>query len=847
MSIDMTQFYQVFFDESAEHLGEMESLLLELDVQAPDVEQLNAIFRAAHSIKGSAGTFGFTDLSQVTHILENLLDKIRKNELPLRSQMVDAFLEAGDLLKDMLAAHQGQEAVDAGRIADMCERLRQLSIEETQQQVQALENIEEVPQVTAEKVGLLPPTGESNSLRAGTLRLYDIEFVPTEQAATSDGLQNFLEDLAQFGTCEIVAAPENQKLPGFWRIRLSTDVEQSEFAEHLDFIADNEAWRVSEDRSIASDGSVAFGLFEGDVAGLPDKERGYGFFEQQAAEDGPVTVGEVATATGESSDDSYGFFTDIPDQSLGIAEANANAQKESELGYGFFEPIAEQAADKLGIENASTTEERNNVTAALTDGDGYGFFEPTSPTPGGEESAPKVAMAAAESRVVESPPVSRPVSSAPIATTPTAVPSVTVPVTSAVTKVAQPEKVAEPAAVKATNKSPVAGGDSSIRVSVEKVDQLINLVGELVITQAMLQQTASQLEGIAPDSLTGGLTQLERNTRDLQESVMSIRMLPISFVFSRFPRVVRDLSSKLGKQVELKTSGETTELDKGLIERITDPLTHLIRNSLDHGVETPDIRAKAGKPPVGTITLKASHQGGNIVIEVGDDGAGLNRQRILSKAREKGMQVSDQMTDQEVFGLIFEAGFSTAEQVTDVSGRGVGMDVVRKNIQALGGRIEIESMPGIGTRMTVRLPLTLAILDGMSIGVGSQTYILPLSYVIESIQPRAEDIRSLANEGRVIQVRGEYLPVIVLSQLFNIPAVANDFPSGIMAVLEADGSKVALFVDALLGQHQVVIKSLEANYRRVPCISGATIMGDGHVALILDVPSIAGYAKQSRA
>jgi two-component system chemotaxis sensor kinase CheA len=393
-----------------------------------------------------------------------------------------------------------------------------------------------------------------------------------------------------------------------------------------------------------------------------------------------------------------------------------------------------------------------------------------------------------------------------------------------------------------------AGGEAaSIRVSVERADQLINLVGELVITQAMLLQCAAQMESAAPEALTSGLAQLERNTRGLQEAIMSIRMMPISFVFSRFPRVVRDLSSKLGKQVELKMLGETTELDKGLIERIADPLTHLIRNSLDHGVEMPEQRIAVGKNPVGTITLKAAHQGGNIVIEVGDDGAGLNRQRILAKARERGFQVSDQMADQDVWALIFEAGFSTAEVVTDVSGRGVGMDVVRRNIQAMGGRIEIESMTGIGTRMTVRLPLTLAILDGMSVAVGEHIYILPLSYVIESLQPEPGDVKTLSNLARVIQVRGEYLPVVSLHDMFRVPGAVSDFTKGIMIVLDADGTKAALFVDALIGQHQVVIKSLEQNYRRVSGVSGATIMGDGRVALILDVSALIESARTAHA
>jgi two-component system chemotaxis sensor kinase CheA len=390
-----------------------------------------------------------------------------------------------------------------------------------------------------------------------------------------------------------------------------------------------------------------------------------------------------------------------------------------------------------------------------------------------------------------------------------------------------------------------SGGDATIRVGVEKVDQLINLVGELVITQAMLLQSASGVDPVEFERLHNGLTQLERNSRDLQEAVMSIRMMPISVVFSRFPRVVRELSQKLGKKVELKLVGEGTELDKSLIERITDPLTHLVRNSLDHGVEMPDVRAAKGKQPTGTITLRAYHQSGNIVIEVNDDGAGLDRQRILAKAKERGLQVHDQMSDQEVWQLIFEAGFSTAEQVTEVSGRGVGMDVVKRNIHAMGGRVEIESMTGIGTRMTVRLPLTLAILDGMSIAVGGETYIVPLGYVIESLQAEQDMIKSISGVERLLFVRGEYLPVVALHEVFGVPGAITNLERGIMVIIEADGTKVAVFVDALVGQQQVVIKSLEANYRKVNGVSGATIMGDGHVALILDVAVLAGMAKSA--
>jgi two-component system chemotaxis sensor kinase CheA len=361
----------------------------------------------------------------------------------------------------------------------------------------------------------------------------------------------------------------------------------------------------------------------------------------------------------------------------------------------------------------------------------------------------------------------------------------------------------------------------------------------------MLAQSASVLDPVQFERLHNGLAQLERNTRDMQESVMSIRMMPISVVFSRFPRVVRDLAQKLNKQIELKTIGEGTELDKGLIERIADPLTHLVRNSLDHGIEMPDERVAKGKSPVGNITLKAYHQGGNIVIEVADDGAGLDRGRILAKARERGFNVNDQMSDAEVWLLIFEPGFSTAEQVTEVSGRGVGMDVVKRNISAMGGRVEIESMRGVGTRMTVRLPLTLAILDGMSVAAGKETYIIPLGYVVESLQVERGMIRGIAGVERLIQVRGEFLPVVTLYEVFGIPDAETQLDRGIMVVVEADGSKAALFLDALMGQHQVVIKSLESNYRKVAGVSGATIMGDGHVALILDVAALVQMGKST--
>ena len=729
MSIDLSQFHQAFFAESVEHLEEMERRLLELNVDDPDPEDLNAIFRAAHSIKGNSGTFGFTTIAETTHVLENLLDRIRKRDLAITPGMIDLFLEAKDVLGRLVDACQGRGAVDSDEVGALRERLKKLSAEQP---------------TTRAPIAVEAPSAPQGSAPSAPVTPYMIEFVPSG-SVTEDGLKALQDELETFGALEVVERGEAAS--GKWLLRLATDRAVADFTELLEFVAVSDSVKV-----VYADS----------------------WHEAQY---------EEATAGRE------------------------NAESDDDCGFGFFEPLPEVAA--ATPETAPVVDEED---------EGFGFFEPlvdATTVPAAEPTVAVATTVAAIESVVKVSPLE--IAKAPEGRKPESQPRGAAPALS----------------------------ESSIRVSVEKVDQLINLVGELVITQAMLLQTAVQIQDAASEHLMQGLTQLERNTRDLQESVMSIRMLPISFVFSRFPRLVRDLSGKLGKQVELKLSGENTELDKGLIERIADPLTHLVRNSLDHGIEAPEKREVAGKHAVGTITLKAYHQGGNIVIEVGDDGAGIDRQKVLAKARERGMAVSDQMSDQEVFALIFEAGFSTAELVTDVSGRGVGMDVVRRNIQAMGGRVEIESMLGIGTRMTVRLPLTLAILDGMSVAVGDQIYILPLSAVVESLQPKSGEVKTMANQGRVIQVRNEYLPLVVLHEVFGLQTDVTDFTRGILVILEADGIKAALFVDALVGQHQVVIKSLEANYRRVHGISGATIMGDGQVAMILDVSAIAGMTRMN--
>ncbi len=724
MSADLEQFYEIFFEEAGELLAEMETRLLRLDIQAPDPEDLNAIFRVAHSIKGGAGTFGFTDMAGLTHVLESLLDRLRKNELVLRAEMVDAFLHARDVLRNQLDGHKGSGSADPAEVEAVNRKLKELEMDTGSSTGSVTEEPASVAaqppaqgQVVAPEASALAPLPE----RATT---YRIEFDCTGLAQPV--MDKLMLDLERQGDLVNLSDPANMAM---CTLQLSTPMSEEDVWETLAFLVDPASLVIRQAEKITDNPPPA--------AAVPETPE-------------PV-------------------IESVPEQSPVMAHTQPVVSKQAELQAGTATPAASAVINPVNPENTAKSEMKQATEIA---------------------GAPRAKQ--------------------------------------------------KPSAEQATANSE----SSSIRVSVEKVDQMINLVGELVITQAMLAQTASQIDPVIFEKLLNGLNQLERNTRDLQEAVMSIRMMPISFVFSRFPRVVRDVASKLGKQVELKTIGEGTELDKGLIEKITDPLTHLIRNSLDHGIESQEKRKTLGKSERGTITLRASHQGGSIVIEVSDDGGGLNREKILAKARDRGLPVSESMSDPEVWMLIFEAGFSTADVVTDVSGRGVGMDVVKRNIEGLGGRVEIDSVTGKGTKISIRLPLTLAILDGLSVAVGDQMFIIPLTYITESLKPAAEDIRTIRGQGRVVQVRGEYLPVIALHEIFNLEPAVQNIHEGILVILDAEGSKAAMFVDTLVGQHQVVIKSLESNYRRVAGVSGATIMGDGSVALILDAVGLVNVTKQ---
>lgn len=780
MTIDMSQFYEVFFDEAEELLAEAERLLLGIQIDDPDPEELNAIFRAAHSIKGGAATFGFMDMTEITHVLENLLDKIRKNEMALTAEHVDAFLAAKDVLKMELDGHRLGAEVDQDQVGDVKMMLKSLSEAGGVKIAPASETVavadhEPVAETKQEQVNNAveaSTSGEETIPDDGKIR-FDISF----PEVTDRDLVNLKDEIGLLGDVAFNKAGDKN----IARL-VATDATEDDIISICSFIVDTD--KISIKKLVA--GQVLPALE------VKSKESAQTEVKSEASVEVKVQENSVTEKSVESSKQS------------GKKDENVAMEQ----GYGIF------------AENGKDTEE-----------DGYGFFAGFEPHPDATpvqligDDTPVTALNSGEpqaEKIVESKPAETTIAESKVQAAP---------------KSADTEK--KNLGRRESDKAPAANTESSsIRVGIEKVDQLINLVGELVITQAMIEQRVSMLDPVHNEALINSVGQLTRNTRDLQESVMSIRMMPMDFVFSRFPRMVRDLAGKLGKKVEFVTVGATTELDKSLIERIVDPLTHLVRNSVDHGVELPEIRKAAGKGDTGTLTLSAAHKGGSIVIEVTDDGGGLNRDKILAKAASNGLPVSESMSDSEVYNLIFAPGFSTAEVVTDISGRGVGMDVVKRNITSMGGNVDIRSALGFGTTISISLPLTLAILDGMSVSLGNSIYVVPLNLIVETLQPREEDIKTVTGEGRMVHVRGEYLPIIALHSIFNQRTEITDPTQGVLVILEADGKKSALFVDRLVGQQQVVIKSLETNYRKVQGVSGATIMGDGSVALILDVPAL---------
>ena len=669
MAIDIGQFVQTFFEESLEGLDVMERGLLALSPgEETDLEQINTIFRAAHSIKGGSGTFGFQNVTDFTHAMETLLDRMREGRMTVTAEAVNTLLESVDGLREMLVAARSGAAVDEDRIGGLRDRL----------------------------TGLLESGGNAT---------------PVSTAP---------------------AIPETIPLPSSagWRIG---------FRPHADLLhSGNDPVRLFRELSTL-----------GKLAARPEVSR-------------------VPRLADLKPEDCY-LSWELELRGAAAREALAEV-------FAWVEDDCELSIEPLSVES-TTPDPKPGKTAGEDARLGELLYERRQ---GGERRQ-------SGDRRMNAPP-------------------------------------------------PDSG---SIRVNIDKVDAVINLVGELVTTQSMLGALGTNFDLSRLDKLQEALDQLERNTRDLQEQVMRIRMLPVNSVFSRFPRMVHDVSDKLGKRVELRINGEQTELDKTVIEKIGDPLVHLVRNSLDHGLEPPEERLEQGKPEIGVITLDAYHKSGSIFIEVDDDGRGLNRDALLRKGLENGLlKPGEDYSDEQIYDLIFHPGLSTAKQISDVSGRGVGMDVVRRNIQDVGGSIQIASQRGRGTRITISLPLTLAILDGQLVTIGQDCYIIPLLSIVESVQIRAAAVNRVAGRGEVLRFRGQHLPILRLYEMFGAEGAVTDLEKGLLVVVEADGRQVGLFVDDLLGQQQVSIKSLEKNFRRVPGVAGATILGDGRVGLILDISGL---------
>ncbi len=677
MSIDLSQFHQVFFEESFEGLDMMESALLELKPDDVDAEVINTIFRAAHSIKGGSATFGFSVIADFTHVLETLLDQVREGERSIDQNVVDLLLQSVDCLRALLAALQNKESEIDSSTADSLRH-----------EFEAILGSDAAP-----SAGQDAGDGREAEPAVG----WQINFKPARDVLqTGNEPLRMFRELKRLGQLEIEA--DFSALPKF-----------SSLGPEECYLA----WKI-----------------------VLRSEDGKSAIERK-------TVDEV-------------FEWVVDDADLTYTAIYASDQEEANNG--------EEVAGQGGESSDSTVQGEQEATANSANAIAKGQDAPTAAT---------------------------------------------------------------------------KGDASSIRVAIDKIDNLINMVGELVITQSMLSQLGEDFDINDISKLQAGLGQLEHNTRELQESVMRIRMIPISFTFSRFPRMVRDMCRRLDKKIDLKMVGEQTELDKTVMEKIGDPLVHLVRNSLDHGIETPEVRLDLGKAETGTIELKAFHQGGNIIIQIKDDGAGLNKAKIVKKAREKGLISSaDRLNDEQIHDLIFQPGFSTADFVSDVSGRGVGMDVVRRNIAELNGSVVVESQEGVGSTFTISLPLTLAILDGQLVRIGQQTYIFPLISIIESLQVDINDVNCVAGGCDVLRLRADYVPIIRMYEIFNIKPESTELDKSLLVVVEGDGQKIGLLVDELQAQQQVVIKSLETNYEKVEGISGATILGDGTVALILDISGI---------
>ncbi len=703
MTTDLSEFHETFFEESFEAIDGMEASLLEIDCDAPNMDEVNGIFRGAHSIKGGAGMFGFTHVAEFTHVMETLLDEIRNEQRALSGEIVNVLLGAVDCLREMMLATQSDDQIDLPKVNEFRQSLENVLSDTGSEPAGIVESTDTV-------TGTPSAIHDDTMTNANAVKGWRVRFCPGKDVMRlGNDPARLIRELASLGSAQVICHEDG--LPGIdsinpefcylsWTIELTGDIERTSVENVFDWIEDD---------------------CEIDIEPLVPSGAG----------------------------------TQVPDGDVKIPDEGLKTVETAKPTFELLDNAPEQASQATPV---------------------------VSPSP-------------------------------------------------------EPPKKAAPSPTASKSVKPKEA--TSIRVGTDKVDDLINLVGELVITESMLRHFGADFDVSQIDKLRDGLDQLARNTRELQESVMRIRMLPIKFCFSRFPRMVHDLCDKLGKKVELQLIGEHTELDKTVLEKINDPLVHAIRNCLDHGIEMPDRRLAGGKPETGNVTLNAYHSGGQMVIEVVDDGGGLPRKKILAKARERGLvPESQELSDDEIDNLIFAPGFSTAEQVSDVSGRGVGMDVVRKNIVDLGGTVHMRSVEGQGCTLTIRLPLTLAIMDGQLVRVENEIFVVALASIVESLRLGADEINTIHADKELYCFRKEYIPIVRLHEHFSVPRTTTQSSQGLLVIVEVEGQRIGILVDELLNQQQVVIKSLERNYQPILGLSGATILGDGRIALILDVPGL---------
>lgn len=844
MSIDLSQFISIFLEESYEGLEIMESSLLNLDDSDP--ETINTIFRAAHSIKGGAGTFGFDSIADFTHGVETLLDKLRNNQLDISPELINLLLESVDCIRLLLASSQDGSEAPAEQVEQLQARVQQAITGENaeapaEEHPQVQDSVTAAPQTELHKAAPPQPeipeieTPDKNTSQAEqqvpevqvtTHPAHDrasvqsdywlIDFAPTPELLKQGHEPAFLfEALAEFGALHTQV--DTSQLPGMaqidpeqlylnWQLKLESDCSEADIREIFEWAEDLCTLAILRHSANSQCNENVWQINFIPAQGLLQAGHEPSFMFEALAELGNIDIRADTSklpALNALQPEQLYFSWDI------TLTSDCSREQIEEV----FEWVADEC--QLSIQSLTSDSEQPSEPPVSELNNPL----PASEIPEAVETSAPIPEPSPELTSVKSEPATAQES-----------PS---------TQVSQPQT----GAVKSPPRKSTAES-SSVRVDTDKIDTLLNRMGELVITQAMLGQIGADLAeiaGIDVERLKAGLEQLERNTRDLQEDVMRVRMFPISFVFNRFPRLVHDVSSKLGKQVELKISGEQTEIDKTVMEKIGDPLVHLIRNSLDHGLETAEDRKAAGKPATGILKLSAYHQGGFFVIDIEDDGRGLNTEVIYQKAISNGLITAEQLlSDSEVHELIFRPGFSTAEQVSDLSGRGVGMDVVRRNIESLGGNIRLNSSTGKGTKISVRLPLTLAIMDGQLVRLDQETYIIPLISIVETIQASSKDLSPMAGENNLLLFRDEYIPLIDLRCLFNLPALdsGTEQEHKLVAIVENGGHKTGLIVDELFGQQQVVIKSLEVNFKRIEGLTGATILGDGSVALILDIAGL---------